>query len=80
MNKPEKLPAMFDCLLKGQHPAIGVVFPNGIVVVMPDAVSCESGGPCIWDGLLAMEQFGQVSEVRWEWTVTRDKVPDEGEI
>src|SRR5689334_5678308 len=68
LNPPARWPALFTCRYMGEK-AVGCVFRNGCVCVMPDR--CERFGPGVWNNLRAVEESDQITHVVWEWDVSR---------
>jgi hypothetical protein len=70
LEPPAGMPALFTCRYRGE-PAVGAVFRNGAVCVMPDRCTYETGGPCSFGCLRSVEESGQVEDIVWEWGVVR---------
>ena len=66
---PADYPGLFTCKIY-ERPAIGCVFRNGTVVVMPDHAD-RSGLFTIFSHMRALEKADYVTDIVWEWQVTR---------
>jgi hypothetical protein len=69
LDPPGEMPALFTCSYGGQ-PAVGAVFRNGAVCIWPDHVE-PSLGPCAYTNMRAVEQSEAVTDVLWQWGVSR---------
>jgi hypothetical protein len=62
-------PVVFSCKYRGAD-SIGCVFLNGAIMVMPNQCSYDVG-PIVLANWAAVEQSSEITEVIFEWQVTR---------
>lgn len=69
IDPPEEWPVVFSCRYHGAE-SLGCVFLNGIVMIMPN--HCVPGtGPLVVQNWRAVESDGVVTDIRFDWVVTR---------
>lgn len=69
LDPPAEWPVVFSCQYHGAE-AIGCVYLNGLVMIMPNRCS-PNAGPVVVSNWRSVEQDGVITDIRFEWQITR---------
>lgn len=77
LDASENWPALFSCSYRG-CPSTGFVAPNGVVFIMPHVPGARCG-PLVCRHFREVDRLtmeAQITDIRWEWQVTRRPTED----